>query len=739
MVSNDVMIVVNLLAGVVKKVSNNPFKGPGMNIMRTTIVGVLGDNNMNNGPGIFTKQPIALGVAAALFALSSAPALAEKFQVGDFDITFDSTFAVGASWRIEDRDWNRIGKSNDLRFNWTGYNPVLHTAVPVSYPSTAQTWGAHPGGSYSNNGDAANLNFDPNETFSRIFKGTHELDINKGDHGFFTRFTYYYDFEMMDEERPHERPISGANYEPCHDEKQKDLSCRDIRLLDAYYYGTFYIGADENVLSVKVGEQVLSWGESTLISHGINNNPVDIARLRAPGAELKEAFIPVGMISASYEVSPTFSIEAFLQYDFQETFLPTPGSYFSTNDFAGEGGYYNNVQLSFSGIPDIGMADTVAALNSFYANAAAMGITDPGTLAGLYVGSFPRKTTLRLPGSTGEIKPDDSLDQFGLKMTYFLEEWNATEMSFYFMNYHSNRPLFSGITSDYRGAALQADLQYLANNTITEDNIHNLQAYSKVMIEYPEDIKLYGFSFNTSIGETSVAGEISYRQDEPLQIDDVEILFVGMPQQLAHPDVPDGIRREDLAGISQIDTVAPGQYAKGYITSDTTQIQATFTHLFGPTLGSDNLVMLAEVGYVNIHDMPDESVLRLNGPGTARSGPLVGREGIQKALEDGPETNPFATKDAWGYRLVARAEFNNVFAGVNVTPRMVFSHDVDGITPDPLFLFIEDRKSLSFGLNFDYQSRWSADFAVNRFWGGIGTTNQFADRDYMSFSIKYSI
>lgn len=324
-------------------------------------------------------------------------------------------------------------------------------------------------------------------------------------------------------------------------------------------------------------------------------------------------------------------------------------------------------------------------------------------------------------------------------MTYFSSELNDTEFGFYYMNYHSNRPLFSGTASNFTSEALASDLAYIATNTINEDNIQNLQAFSKVLVEYPEDIKLWGFSFNTTVGETAVAGEISYRQDEPLQIDDVEILFAGMPEQLAQPGVPAALYREDLEGISQVAAPEPGEYARGYILSDTTQAQVTFSHLFGPTLGTDNFVMAAEIGYVNINDFPDPSELRLNAPGTARSGLMVGREGIQAALEDGAETSPFATEDAWGYRVIAKADFNNVVAGINISSRMVFSHDVDGITPDPMFLFIEDRKSLSLGLSFDYQSRWAADVTYNRFWDGVGSANQFSDRDYVSFSIKYSI
>jgi len=41
---------------------------------------------------------------------------------------------------------------------------------------------------------------------------------------------------------------------------------------------------------VRLGRQVISWGESTFIPNGINViNPIDVARLRTPGSELREA------------------------------------------------------------------------------------------------------------------------------------------------------------------------------------------------------------------------------------------------------------------------------------------------------------------------------------------------------------------------------------------------------------------------------------------------------------------
>ena len=274
----------------------------------------------------------------------------------------------------------------------------------------------------------------------------------------------------------------------------------------------------------------------------------------------------------------------------------------------------------------------------------------------------------------------------------------------------------------------------LAQNQITEENYADLRGFSKVLLDYPEDIQLYALSFNTTLGTTAFAGEVSYRQDEPLQIDDVELLFAAMPQQLANAGI-----RPDLDGVSQMQVFAPGATADGFILSDTVQAQFTLTHLFGPMLGASQFTGLLEVGGININDMPDEDVLRLNGPGTARNGGIAGKEGLELAIQDGVETNPFPDEFAWGYRALIKLDYNNVFAGVNMSPRIVFSHDVEGITPDPLFLFVEDRKSVAFSLDFDYQSRWAASIGYNAFFDGVGTTNKLEDRDFISFSIKYSI
>ncbi len=693
---------------------------------------------------LFVKNKIVLGLTAAAIGLSAAQTQAATFEVGGFDIAFDSTFSYGQSIRVEDRDFNLIGKSNNPSFDWTGYNPAINTIY-----SSQDVW-AQPG-SYSNNGDAGDLNFDSGETFSKLLKGTHDLSISKDNYGLFTRFMYFYDFELMDGDRAYVNPTSGQGVDPCDDDDTKEQSCADIRLLDAYVWANFDLNEGKNPLSIRVGQQVVNWGESTLISHGINVNPVDIDRLKAPGAELKEAFIPVGMLWASLGLTENMTLEGFYQYQWHETRLPAAGTYFSTNDFAAENGYQQNVQLGFTSNSDIDLAFLTDNLNNLMATygqvAASQGI-DPSSAAGqqllanMYL-AYPTKVVLKGKGYDGKTEPDDG-GQYGLRLGMFLPEWNDTEVALYHVNYHSRRPLISGRVSNFTQASLQQDLAMIATTEITSDNVSDLKAFAKATNEYPEDIKLYGLSFNTSLGETAFAGEFTFREDEPLQIDDVELLYAAMPEQLAIAGL-----RPEFAGISQMSkgdaasVVGPGELAKGYIERNTSQLQFTATHLFGPSLGADSWAVVGEIGGVRINNMPEYDEMRLNVSGTGRSGIMQGPgssdySALHMALSNGPEQKSFATASSWGYRLIAKGDYFNIYNGINFSPRFVFSHDVNGNTPDPMFLFIEDRKSLGATMSFNYQNAWSLDVSYNSFWGG-GDTNTFSDRDYVSFNLKYSI
>ncbi|ABE55009.1 protein of unknown function DUF1302 [Shewanella denitrificans OS217] len=675
----------------------------------------------------FNKSALALGVVSALYLGMSGSASAISFDWGDVQGTFDSTWSAGASWRVSERNYNgQIGKVNHPQFDWSGYSAFEGTFGALKYDK-AQIWSQD--GSYSSNNDISNLLYSQGDTTSEVVKGLHELSLKYQNYGLFVRGMYFYDRKLSDGDFGFNDPLTGKEFDPCKDKRASEAQCKDIRLLDAFVYADWDLNGGANPLSVRLGDQVISWGESSLISHGISEiNAVDLNILNAPGSELKEAFIPQGMLWASLGLAENLSVAAFYQYEFQSLWAPTPGSNLASNDFVGFGGYEQNAQLGFTANPDINLDFLISEYQRLYKFALGTGFSPAA--APLMVPYAARVALLKNDA------PAEDGGQYGVKLGYYSPELNDSEFGLYFMNYHSRRPLIAGTASNFNADAIGRDYGRLAasGGEINRELLLSMETFTKAQLVFPEDIKLYGFSFNTLVGDTSVAGEIAHRQDEPLQIDDVELLFEAMPQQLANANL-----RPELDGLSQMKRAAPGASVDGFVRLDTTQAQVTFSHLFGPRFGTDNLVMATEIGGVWIHDMPGFDELRLNGPGTARSGGNPNMPGIIMALHNGPETNPFPTDFAWGYRVVVKADYNNVFAGINMSPKITFAHDVNGITPDPMFLFTEGRKSMAMSLSFDYQSRWGAEVSYNSFFGGVGTTNAMEDRDYVSFNVKYSI
>jgi hypothetical protein len=161
--------------------------------------------------------------------------------------------------------------------------------------------------------------------------------------------------------------------------------------------------------------------------------------------------------------------------------------------------------------------------------------------------------------------------------------------------------------------------------------------------------------------------------------------------------------------------------------------------LFGPNnpFKASQIVVLGEIGFTNVWDLPDTDVMRYNGPGTDTGG----GPNITNGAGRNPVTEPnefFATSYSWGYRLITKFDYNNAFGlPVNLSPRLAFNHDVNGTTPGPGGNFIENRKSVTLGLGAVYLEKWGADLSYTSFFGA-GIHNLIGDRDYISLNIKYS-
>ena len=269
--------------------------------------------------------------------------------------------------------------------------------------------------------------------------------------------------------------------------------------------------------------------------------------------------------------------------------------------------------------------------------------------------------------------------------------------------------------------------------------------HGEYFIEYPEDIRLFGLSFNTVLGASGWAlqGEYSLRQDAPLQRAERKVLEDGLRPIVAGLTLagtasaaaaaaqanptPEALAAAQRAGATFVG-FRDGYRAhdvQGYVRRDVSQVQATATRVFGPTLGADGLVFLTEVALMHVHDMPDHADEPLESPA---GGVLTASDAPNPEAADADATS-------WGYRLAARLDYNNAIGSINLYPYTQFLHDVSGNSPAPSGPFVEGRTALTLGVSADYLSRWQADLGYTRY---AGDGNDLSDRDFVSASIKYS-
>jgi hypothetical protein len=655
---------------------------------------------MNDSPSLRAAVrllPVGLPVLAAL-ALLAGPARAVQFTLGELKGSFDSTLSFGGLYRLKESNPDFYGTANSI-------NGV-------------------PGRQNSVNTDDGNLNYGKGWV-SEVFKGNHDLELKYRNFGALIRGYWFHDLKADDTRRT---VLSG---------QAEDRTVSGAELLDLYARVLFTAGGDMP-FDLRVGRQVLSLGESTFIPNGINVvNAVDLSKLRVPGAELKEAFLPVNMVKASIGLTPNITVEPFWLLEFRRNELEPAGTYFSTNDFATRGG--SMVWLGFGSVADIGSA----------------------------IGGISREND----------RDAGNFNQFGLATRILAPGLNNTEFGLYYSRYNSRSPVISArtpttpINTDLTGPLTAAFIRggvppaqagpqaaaifqllvrsQLAPGSLTPVEIATLQsapiqaaiagarqialltaaASGRYFTEYPEGLHMFGASFNTSIGKTGISwqGEVSFKDDVPLQIDDVELLFAALsslaPQFGANNQVGNYL----------------GQYGRevpGFRRHRVWTAQTTLTKVFGPMLGSQQFTLLGEVGGVWAN-LPAKGTLRYDGAGTFTGGNAAAMTGAGFPQFAATESSAFADDFSWGYQILGRFEYNNIFPNVNMQPTIAFTHDVSGNTPLPLGNFIRDRKSINVAVEFTYRNAWSAELRYVNFFDA-GRYNLLSDRDYVATTVKYS-
>ncbi|PID43955.1 MAG: peptide ABC transporter substrate-binding protein [Gammaproteobacteria bacterium] len=596
-------------------------------------------------------------LAAAIAATVSSPVSAFQFYMGDVEASFDTTLSAGASWRLSDRDTRQLAQGN--------------LGPEYGYTTT---------GASTNNYDDGNWNFDKGDSYSQLIKGNSELLVSYDNYGGFIRAKYWYDFKLKDGDLATDgvgqtRPLN----------KVADANASGASLLDAYVWGDFDIG--DMPLSLRLGKQVVSWGEGLFIQGGNSViNPIDVSAIRAPGAELKEAFIPVNMLYTSLGVSENVSLEGFVQLEWEKTLPDDCGTFYSMNDFGADG---CGPVLLAGQIPD--------------SQAYAQGIA-----------------AYRF----ADHEPDDT-DQFGVAVRWYVPELNDSELGFYFIQYHNRLPMVSG----------------QVNNFLTGQN------FPKYNIVYPEKVQNFGVSFNTSTESGwSVAGEVTHKLDVPVQWNAFELIYGGLSSNaslLYDREVakaggdPTALFGEQLDGFDRFDISQIQFTLIKFFDQVAGASRLTFVSEFGATYIHD-LPGLDEARYGRAGTFGigpiDASTLIGNPVSCDGSIPGTGPANINIAncVNEG-----YTTDFSWGYRMRFALDYNDVVAGVNFRPTLAWSHDVRGYSAEPGPNFIEGRKAIGLSLKATYLNAYSGTIGYTNYFGG-GRFNMINDRDNISASVSYS-
>jgi hypothetical protein len=407
---------------------------------------------------------VRLALGASLMPLSLQVGALEYQVNDDLKINFDTTMTYGRQWRTEDRDHNLL--TNGDMASIFGMRPgTSFDPLGQEFKDLVQR----------TNADDATRNFDKGDVISSRFSIVSDFDISYKNVGFFVRPQIFYD-EVPNEESSWDcqyacdpslyaagqqggRGIlnsweSGEINQPKHfgDDYQDTLGY-EARFLDVYAYGNFDING--HTLDVRLGRQVISWGEALMLQGGIAfaQNRVDASAATAPGVELKEIFLPTGALYGSISASENVTIEAYWQYEWIPSTLFPTGSFFSMQDFIDGDIFYTH-------------------------NAGSLG------------SGYMTRQDDNEPGNN---------KQFGFAARYLLGE--GTEAAFYMVNYSDKYPMFWAFndTGDYDG---------LNGGTTATD-----APYS---ISYFDNIRMYGLTLNTVVGGVQTGIEYAYRANAPI-------------------------------------------------------------------------------------------------------------------------------------------------------------------------------------------------------------------------------
>lgn len=552
---------------------------------------------------------------------------------------------------------------------WLSYGTAIRTGRPdpelissLNGPSV----GVAAKAASSQNQDDGNLNFKRGDTISTVLKGLAEIEFKGADSGALLRIKAWQDIALQDDARPWGNvPNAYAANRPLSDRGFSKLAqFSGVQPLDAYVHGRYAPGGKP--LQLRLGYQSLDWGSQSAIGGGLAVlNPVDLPATHRPGALAVEGKVPIPALFGQLALSDALRLEGFYQFKWRPSEVDGCGTFFSTADYMASG--CDKIVIGPSQSDRVRLAS-----GSYIQRAATPAVSDAG--------------------------------QFGAAAIYREQASGATtDYGIYLARYHSRLALISAIKSSRLGTP------FLPGN----GDGQNVAYFT----EYPEGIRMLALSLSHNRQDLSLFGELSYRPDQPLQLNGVDLF-----NAFASNSAPSLLRADAAA-------TAPGGIYHGYERHKIVQMQFGAKQRLAGIWGAESQLLAAEVGIKQVLDLPDVGVRRYGRQDTSGIGQVNGQCPVGTEAKQCSNGGYF-TASAWGYRLRASWRYPSAVAGIDLTPSLAFGHDVRGWSYDNVFN--AGRQILTLGLRADYRQRYQVDLNYTTLAGG--TFNNSKDRDYLALS-----
>jgi len=270
-----------------------------------------------------------------------------------------------------------------------------------------------------------------------------------------------------------------------------------------------------------------------------------------------------------------------------------------------------------------------------------------------------------------DIVADDS-GQFGFQARYKINDY---EVGFYAAQFHDKMPQF-----------------YVRPGINVQEG--GIGDYAQV---FAEDIKVYGLSVSTLVGETNVAAEMSVRQDMSLVATGNTVILPG-------------------------NTTADGGDNSAFPRGDTFHFNASMITILNENSLWDAATFIGEFAFNR----------RLNISANA------------------DQLDPLATKDASAIQFIFTPDYFQVMPGLDMQVPIGFGFGIEGRSSVNGVLFpSEHGGNVSVGLKGDYNRMWRFSMTYNKYLGDAGSVIQYdapvptlsyenfhGDRDFISLSVQ---